>query len=353
MRKSGKIFFGAILLLILFSLLTYYFIKSEREEKKEEASNQVAKQSTPYANDPLSIVYQRAKKYPGSKITIEQTLEPGENYQQYIASYVSDGLKIYGLLAIPNTPIPANGYPAIIFNHGYIPPEEYRTTERYVAYFADLAREGYVVFKPDYRGHGSSEGKPEGAYFSPGYTTDVMNALKSIENMQQVNPNKMGMWGHSLGGFLTLRALVLTHDIKAAVIWGGVVGSYQDMFDQWWSKRNRPTFTPSERERQSNRPSRDNFTEKYGPPSDTNEFWKAISATTYLSGIITPIQLHHGLSDETVPPALSKLLYERLQKLGKPVELYTYEGADHNISQSFDLAMSRTVKFFNDHLRKE
>lgn len=351
MRKSGKIFFGAILLLTLFSLLIYYFITSEKEEKKEGNITSNTRNSTPYSNDPLSIAYQRVKKYPGSKITIEQTLEPGVNYQQYIASYNSDGLKIYGLLAIPNTPSPTGGYPAIIFNHGYIPPEEYRTTERYVAYFADIAKEGYVVFKPDYRGHGNSEGKPEGAYFSPGYTTDVMNALMSIESMPQVNPNKMGMWGHSLGGFLTLRSLVLTHDIKAAAIWGGVVGSYKDMFDEWWSKRNRPTFTPSERERQSNRPSRENFTTKYGPPSDTSEFWKAISATTYLSDITTPIELHHGLSDETVPPALSQLLYDELKKIGKPVELYTYEGADHNISQSYNLAMSRTVKFFNDHLR--
>lgn len=306
----------------------------------------------PYLQNPLSIEYERAKVYAGSDFKIEKTLPDGTNYHQYIASYLSDGLKIYGLLSIPTSEKPTGGYPAIIFNHGYIPPEEYRTTERYVAYFADIANEGYVVFKPDYRGHGDSEGKPEGAYFSPGYTTDVMNALKSIEKMPEVNRNKIGMWGHSLGGFLTLRALVITHDIKAAVIWGGVVGSYQDMFDEWWSKRNRPTFTPSERERQSNRPSRENFTKQYGQPSDTNEFWKAISATTYLSDITSPIQLHHGLADETVPPALSQILNDKLKKLGKPVELYEYEGNDHNISQSFGLAMQRTIQFFDTHLKQ-
>ena len=349
MRRGGKILFGAILLGILFALLAYYFVTSEKQENKNEDQH-IQAQKNSYFNNPLSIEFQRNKKYPGSTIKIEQTLAPGTNYQQYIASYNSDGLKIYGLLAIPNGPVPKDGYPAIIFNHGYIPPEEYRTTERYVAYFADLANEGYVVFRPDYRGHGDSEGKPEGAYFSPGYTTDVMNALSTIEKMPQVNKKKMGMWGHSLGGFLTLRALVLTHDIKAAVIWGGVVGSYKDMSEEWWSKRRVPSFTPSQRELQSNRPSRQNFTNKYGQPADT-PFWNAISATTYLNDITAPIQLHHGLSDETVPPQLSQILKDKLTKIGKPVELYTYEGTDHNISQSFSLAMSRTIKFFDTYLK--
>src|SRR3989344_2474041 len=51
---------------------------------------------------PLSIAAQRKKDYPGSPITIERTLEPGSNYQKYIASYRSDGLKIDALLTVPN-----------------------------------------------------------------------------------------------------------------------------------------------------------------------------------------------------------------------------------------------------------
>lgn len=349
MKKSGKFLFGAILLLVLFSLLSYYFVTSEKQETKKGIAENLM-QKKPYADNPLSIEYQRNKEYPGSVMTIEQTLEPGTNFHRYIASYKSDGLKIYGLLAIPNAKTPVGGYPAIVFNHGYIPPEEYRTTEKYVAYFADLAAEGYIVFKPDYRGNGDSEGKPEGAYFSPGYTTDVMNALSSVEQMPQVNKDKIGMWGHSLGGFLTLRALVLTHNIKAAVIWGGVVGSYKDMSDEWWSKRRVPSFTPSQRELQSNRPSRQSFTDKYGQPGDT-PFWNAISSTTYLEDITTPIQLHHGLTDETVPPSLSQLLYDKLTNAKKTAELYTYESNDHNISQSFSLAMSRTIQFFDKYLK--
>ena len=48
-----------------------------------------------------------ARTYPGSDITIEQTLPPGSNYQRYYVSYLSDGLKIYALLTVPNGAKPA------------------------------------------------------------------------------------------------------------------------------------------------------------------------------------------------------------------------------------------------------
>src|SRR3989344_911793 len=100
---------------------------------------------------PLSIEAQRKKEYSGSEITIEQTLSSGSNYQKYIASYKSDGLKIYALLTVPNGPVPEGDFAAIVFNHGYIPPAEYSTTERYAAYVDGFAKEGYIVFKPDFR----------------------------------------------------------------------------------------------------------------------------------------------------------------------------------------------------------
>src|SRR3989338_4461802 len=51
--------------------------------------------------NPLSIEYMRGQAYPGSGIDIEQTLPSGTNYNKYIASYNSDGLKIYALLTVP------------------------------------------------------------------------------------------------------------------------------------------------------------------------------------------------------------------------------------------------------------
>ncbi len=198
---------------------------------------------------PMAIAAERMTPYPGSEITIEQELEAGSNYSRYYASYLSEGLRIYGLLTVPYGEMPQGGWPAIVFNHGYIPPEVYVTTERYVAYVDTLARSGYIVFRIDYRGHDRSEGEPTGAYGDPGYTADVLNALGALKQFGLVNPHKIGMWGHSMGGFLTLRAMVISRDIKAGVIWGGVVASYPDMSSLWRHNHVGPTPTPPARSR--------------------------------------------------------------------------------------------------------
>src|SRR5256885_9435016 len=179
--------------------------------------------------NPLAIDAMRQRDYPGSDVVVEQTLPPGSNYRRYVASYRSDGLKIFGLLTVPNGRKPAAGWPVIIFTHGYIPPAQYRTTERYVAYVDGFASHGYLVFKPDYRGHGSSEGQPSSAYGSPGYTIDVLNAVTTLQRYPDADPNRIGMWGHSLGGNITLRALVIDPRIKVAVGWGGVPATYQGL----------------------------------------------------------------------------------------------------------------------------
>jgi uncharacterized protein len=119
------------------------------------------------------------------------------------------------LLTIPFGNSPPNGWPAIVFNHGYIPPNVYRTTERYVAYVDSLARSGYIVYRIDYRGHDRSEGEARGAYSDPGYTIDVMNAVAALQQHPLVDSQRIGMWGHSMGGYLTLRAMVLSPVVKA------------------------------------------------------------------------------------------------------------------------------------------
>jgi fermentation-respiration switch protein FrsA (DUF1100 family) len=71
----------------------------------------------------------------------------------------------------------------------------------------------------------------------------------------------------------------------------------------------------------------------------------------YLADITAPIQLHHGTADTEVPLQFSQTLANDLRAANKPVELYTYAGADHNIAQGFTLAMARSVAFFNRYLK--
>ncbi len=306
--------------------------------------------ATPTPLHPLMIEKMRQDAYPGSEITIEQTLDPGVNYSRYLASYLSEGNKIYALLTVPQGEKPATGWPVVIFNHGYIPPEQYRTTERYVAYVDGFARNGYIVFRSDYRGHGSSEGEATGGYGSPAYTIDVLNAVASMKDYPEADPNRIGMWGHSMGGHITLRSMVVSQDIKAGVIWAGVVGSYADLFDRWRRPGGDNPPPPTNPTSQRGRWRRD-LLEVYGSPEDNPEFWGSISPNTYLSDLSGPIQLHHGTADDSVPLEFSEILAAELQAAGRPGELYTYDGDDHNISVNFSTAMERSIQFFDTYVK--
>ncbi len=296
---------------------------------------------------PMSIEALRNGNYPGSDIVIEKELDKGANYRRYYVYYLSEGLKIYALLTVPDGEPPAGGWPAIVFNHGYIPPDVYKTTERYIAYVDLIARNGYIVFRIDYRGHDNSEGEANGAYSNPGYITDALNAVASLKRFPQANPDKIGMWGHSMGGYLTLRAMVVSPDVKVGVIWAGVVGSYSDMLYNW--RRNNPGVTPSPSS--TSRSWRRGWVEQYGSPEENPEFWKSISANSYLADLSGPIQLHHGTADTDVPLLFSETLWQQIIDAGGYVELYKYEGDNHNISNYFSTAMSRTIEFFDRYLK--
>jgi uncharacterized protein len=301
----------------------------------------------------MSIPLAREKTYPGSPITIEATLPAGANYNRYYAWYESDGLRIYGLLTVPFGEKPATGWPAIIFNHGYIAPAAYQTTQRYISYVDQLARSGYIVYKIDYRGHGQSQGDARGAYGDPGYTDDVLNAVSAMQTFPLADPQRIGMWGHSMGGFLTLRAMVISDQIKAGVIWSGVVGSYPDLLCCWHHIPPRdPTLSPD--------PDyqvrwRDAWQGTFGTPQENPEFWKEISANSYLADLSGPLQIHHDVGDSEVPVKFSQDLYQQILSDGSPVpvEYYEYPGDDHDIANYFNLAMRRTIEFFDKYLKGE
>ena len=294
----------------------------------------------------MAILTARQRSYPGSNIVIVNELKPGSNYHCYSAWYLSDGLKIYGLLTIPYGTMPEGGWPAIVFNHGYFPPYSYSTAMSYFAHVDSLASHGYVVFKIDYRGNGWSEGESSYVYGEPGYTDDVLNALSSLERFPQVNPEKIGMWGHSMGGFLTLRAMVISKDIKAGVIWSGVLGSYADLLCCWYAH---PMIFPTPLP--GSHTGWQSWIQDYGMPEQDPQFWDAISATSYLADLSGPLQLHHDLYDSEVPYAFSQTVADDAQAAGKTVELYSYPGNDHNLTGSYSLAMARSIQFFDRNLK--
>ncbi len=288
---------------------------------------------------PMAIERLRALDYPAGQFTIEEELANGSNYKRYIASYLSEGLKINGLLTVPLADEPAEGFPAILFLHGYIPPKQYSTVNSYPTYQARLARAGFVTYKPDLRGHDQSEGEPVSAHYSEKYVIDTIYALKYLQNYQSVDPERIGYWGHSNGGQIGLRLLTITPEIKAASLWAGVVGSYEDMFETY-----NPQIDFLSEAQDSD------LVVNNGLPSENRDFWNTIDPFAYLDDITAPIQIQHGTNDDSVPLELSLSLKSALEALNKEVIYYEYAGDDHNIANNANTAFQRDIEFFNQNL---
>jgi dipeptidyl aminopeptidase/acylaminoacyl peptidase len=300
----------------------------------------------------LTINYLRELEINSSEIVFHERLSPGYSYARHLVSYISEGNKIYGLLTIPFAEPPEGGFKAIVFNHGYIPPDVYQTTERYQAYVDYLARSGFVVFKIDYRGHGNSEGNPLGSYFSSGYTIDAITALKSLQTLDYIDPQGIGMWGHSMAGNLVLRAMLIEPEIKAGVIWSGAVYSYEDFLTYGINDHTyRPPAVPGELEQDEHLRGTRAIFEVYGWPDSVQPFWQAVSLTENIDYLANSIQIHHAEDDAVVNINYSYGLAGVLLENRKTYEFYPYDGGGHNlISPWFDQAMLRTVQFFQDNL---
>ena len=248
---------------------------------------------------PTAAPTQEVQQFPGGDITIEEKLNPGTNYDRYIVTYLSDGLKLYALMTVPTGDRPASGWPVIVFNHGYIRPTQYVTTGSYIAQVNALAQHGYIVFKSDYRGNGNSEGASSRSRSN--YVVDVLNAIQVLKQHPYVDPNRIGMWGHSMGGYVTVAAMLRSHDVKAGVVWAGTL---------------RP-FIHSDQ----------------------------------LKNLSGPLQLQHSMTDPVVPYRISVDFTDTLRANGLYVELYLYPKDDHDIAANATTALTRSITFFDKYVK--
>ena len=294
----------------------------------------------------MTVPYLKSRSYESNLGDLDQTTQ-NSDYTSYLTDYDSDGLRINGLLTIPEGDQPVNGWPAIIFIHGYIAPSTYSTLTRYVDHVNYLARNGFVVFKIDLRGHGNSEGDPGGAYYSEDYIIDALNARAALQSADFVNPDGIGLWGHSMAGNVVLRSIAARPDIPAVVIWAGAVYTYEDF--QEYRLNDNSYRPPSMSTMRSAR--RQQLFDTYGEFDPNSSFWSKVPATNYLPNIKSAIQLHHSVDDNVVSVRYSRNLNEILDSTSILHEFYEYNGAGHNISgSSFNSAMQRTVDFFKENL---
>lgn len=301
---------------------------------------------TPMPFVEMTIPHLRERGYEsvlGQRTRLSQTAD----YTSYTTSYTSDGLRVNGLLTIPAGEQPEGGWPAIVFVHGYIQPEAYRTTEKYVEYVNYLARNGFVVFKIDLRGHGDSEGEAGGGYYSSDYVIDTLNARAALASSGFVDPEAIGLWGHSMAGNVVMRAFAARPEIPAVVIWAGAGYTYTDLQTYRISDTS---YRPPPQNTQRSR-TRQLLRETYGEFTTGSPFWRQVAVTEYLADLKGAVEIHHAINDDVVSVEYSRNLMALLDETSVPHQLFEYQSGGHNIEgAAFSQAMQRTVEFYQKML---
>jgi len=143
-------------------------------------------------------------------------------------TYDSGGLTISGILRMPAGEGP---FPAVVVVHGSVNPEKYVSGGDLEAEQRALVESGYAVFATDMRGYaGSDAASSDSPSVDPGFgwTTvldwgmalDVVNALAVLRSGQVagVDPERIGLVGHSLGGLLSMDAAVIAPGSSDVVV---------------------------------------------------------------------------------------------------------------------------------------
>src|SRR5690349_10701834 len=181
--------------------------------------------STPSATpstkpDPISVQALIEKKYNGDKLKLGRVINRTDDYTTRIVTYRSEKLTVSGVMLVPDGKGP---FPVLVLNHGYIDPDTYFPGQGMPREHDHLARQGYVVFHTDYRGHASGDDDPDVDYeLRLPYAVDTINAVYAVKRskLDFLDGDRVGWLGRSMGGNVTLNALVAQPDlVDAAVIY--------------------------------------------------------------------------------------------------------------------------------------
>ena len=288
-------------------------------------------------------------------------IEGGVGFSAFLFSYESAGLTVHAMVAVPDAPLPKSGFPVLIANHGHHPdPPRYGITAEdkdwrpgdYYRRIPELfVARGFIVVMPDFRGHNSSEGIEftEGMLESSYYTEDVLNLLAGLRTLPLADPDNVFMWGHSMGGEVTLRALLATNRVKAASMWSSVGG---DIWDQsyYYSRYEDPEAPDSSDTPKSVIERLRSRIAEFGGDFD----YRVAEPLLHLDHLQTPIIIHHAVGDSGAAYKWSERLAKELYMRGKQYRFFSYPGDDHLFGEEdMKRAALRDATFFREHMAKE
>jgi dipeptidyl aminopeptidase/acylaminoacyl peptidase len=262
------------------------------------------------------------------------------NFTSEMFYFTVDGKKVSGLMNVPKK---AGTYPVLVMFRGFVDRSVYSPGEgdrRTAEYFA---QNGFVTLTPDFLGYGQSDKEasdPMEDRFQT-YTTGLellasvknLNAPLSATNSEQVqiDPEKVGIWGHSNGGHIALSVLSITGKPYPTVLWNPVsaIFPYSILYfiDEYDDHGRGLIKLVADFESRYD-------AERYSPPN----YYKYITA---------PIQLNQALADEEVPVKWSNQLNDTLKKQGVDITYTTYPGENHNFNNgSWNVLVKSGLDFY-------
>jgi dipeptidyl aminopeptidase/acylaminoacyl peptidase len=231
----------------------------------------------------------------------------------------------------------ARKHPAIVWIHGSGSDQNFLgwhpgSYRMYYSASQYLAQQGYVILTPDYRGSsGYSRDWATGVHMGVGVndTADVASGADYLKTLDYVDPDRIGVWGLSYGGFLTLQALTTDPLLwRCGIDVAGVVD---------WATYGAGYTTP-----------------RLGTPVENPEIYKVSAPIYHMDKLVRPLLVLHGTYDRNVAFRDSLRLIDVLLKLNKKFEMGVYPGEIHFFRRSHILrdAWHRAEDFFDRHLKQ-
>ncbi len=248
----------------------------------------------------------------------------------------SDGLSIQGMLVEPASIVPGVQYPLLVDVHGGPAYAHYPIfPAKFDSYDAALAHQGYFIFKPNPRGsYGQGERftRANVKDFGYGDLRDILAGLDTVERQAPIDRSRVGIYGWSYGGYMTMWALTQTDRFKAAVAGAGLSDwlSYYGTndIDTWML----PYFGAS----------------VYDDP----KVYERSSPMTFIKNVKAPTLIVAGDRDAEVPITQSYEYWNALRRHGVKTEFVVYPDEGHDFYRHEDQidVMTRVVDWFDTNL---
>jgi dipeptidyl aminopeptidase/acylaminoacyl peptidase len=251
-----------------------------------------------------------------------------------------DGQLIYAYLYKPKKLSSRKRYPLICFAHGSGYLQE--VTKGFSPYSDNfmvntlLVSQGYLVLDVDFRGS-SGYGREfrTKTYRNLGYweTSDFISGIKYLERQGMIDRNKVGIYGGSYGGFVTLTAAFRHPEYFKAAVSLRAVSSWKNYYySNWWYTLARLGDYNNESDR---------------------EFYRISSPITYADNLQVPLLITHGILDDNVFFQDAMQLTQKLIELKKDFEemFYPREYHSFHIQSSWLDQYKRILKFFDKNIK--